>query len=297
MPSRQRSDRRRFEPGCAGSAVPRRARVPSATQPQRVHGDDDRQVNSERLPKLEKVFGKHSVRAVLLTRPRAVRRVALLPGEDPVLDDIRRLSLQAGITPEVLPMDAFLRAANFTDEERQFRHQGVVVYAEPRTIYGEHDLEVLAEDRVVLALDQVSNPQNLAAILRNAAFFGADAVLLLKNRSADLSPSVLRVAVGGAEYVKVFKVINLARSLDTLKALGYWVYGLDEQGEQALDEVDFGSKTVLVLGAEGEGLRHRTKEFSDMLVRIPAGRQGVESLNVAVAAAVALARVTRSAKR
>lgn len=129
----------------------------------------------------------------------------------------------------------------------------------------------------------MSNPQNLAAILRNAAFLGADAVLLLKTRSADVNPSIVRVAVGGAEYVRAFKVINLARSLDKLRDLGFAVYGLDERRERTTAEAQFGPRNVLVLGAEGEGLRQRTKKFSDQLLRIPAGRSGIESLNVAVA--------------
>lgn len=221
----------------------------------------------------------------------------MLPGKDVVIDEITELSVAAGITPIVLPMDEFLNLARFTSEERQFRHQGVFAVAEARTVWTEQDLDSLADARIVLALDQVSNPQNLAAILRNAAFFGADAVLLLKNRSADVTPSVVRVASGGAEYVRIFKVTNLARSLDTLKDLGFSVYGLDERGEQTIDEVDFGEKNVLVLGAEGEGLRQRTKKFSDVLVRIPAGREGVESVNVSVAAAIALARLPHPGKR
>lgn len=217
--------------------------------------------------------------------------MVVLPGKDPELDEIRRLSQAAGIPPEVLPMQEFLHAARFTSEERQFRHQGVFAMVKARTIYTERELDMLAGATAVLALDQVSNPQNLGAILRNAAFFGADAVLLLKNRSANVTASVARIAVGGAEYVKIFKVINLARSLDKLRELGFSVYGLDERGELSLDEIKFVGKNVLVLGAEGEGLRERTKKFSDQLVRIPAGRPGVESLNVAVAAAVALSRL------
>ena len=219
--------------------------------------------------------------------------MVVLPGKDAVIDDITRLAMAAGIKPEILPMQEFLRLAKFTAEERDFKHQGVFALAEERAIYTERDLSILSEAGVVLALDQVSNPQNLAAILRCAAFFGVDAVLVLKNRSADVTPSVVRVAVGGAEYVKIFRVTNLARSLEILTELGFSVYGLDEHGERMLDEIEFGNKNVLVLGAEGEGLRQRTKNFSDMLVSIPAGRPGVESLNVAVAAAVALSWLPR----
>ena len=130
-------------------------------------------------------------------------------------------------------------------------------------------MEQLRNGRVILALDQVSNPQNLGTMLRNAAFFGADAVILLRNRSTDITPTVTRVAVGAAEFVKLFKVINLARSLETLKKFGFWVYGLDERGQKTLAETDFDERTVFVVGAEGEGLRLRTKKFCDELVPHP----------------------------
>ena len=102
-----------------------------------------------------------------------------------------------------------------------------------------------------------------------------DAVLVLKNRSAEVTPLVARVAVGGAELVDTYRVTNLARSLDTLKQLGFWVYGLDERGPATLAQTDFDARTVLVVGAEGEGLRQRTRQFCDGLVRIPGGRPGL----------------------
>jgi 23S rRNA (guanosine2251-2'-O)-methyltransferase len=242
---------------------------------------------------MEKIFGIHSVRAVFLTRPRAVRRLVVLAGQEPYLEEVLELARRSRVEPESLPHDKFLRAANFNEDERRHKHQGVCAFAEPRTVYGEGDLETLRDARVVLALDQVSNPQNLATILRTAAFFGVDAVLLLKNRSASLTPEVVRVAVGGAEYVKVFEVINLARSLERLKEVGFWVYGLDERGERTLAETDFGEHAVLVVGAEGEGLRQRTRKFCDALVRIPGGRPGLGSLNVGIATAVAIAELYR----
>jgi 23S rRNA (guanosine2251-2'-O)-methyltransferase len=241
---------------------------------------------------MEKIYGHHSVRAVFMTRPHAIRRVVLLAGKKNFLNkEYIELARQIRIEPEILPWFDFLRATELTKDEK---HQGVCIFAEPRTIYNEKDLVILRDARVVLALDQVSNPQNLATMLRNAAFFGVDAVILLRNRSTDLSPTVLRVAVGGAEFVKIFKVINLARSLDILKKFGFWVYGLDEHGEKTLAETDFAEKTVFVVGAEGQGLRLRTKKFCDALVRIPGGREGLESLNAGVATALAFAEFFRN---
>ena len=198
---------------------------------------------------------------------------------------------RAGIEPEFVEWPAFRRLTGLTDDDK---HQGVCVFAAPRRVFAEHELDRLAEGRLVIALDQISDPQNLGAVLRSAAFFGADAVLLLKNRSAELTPKVARIAVGGAEFVDVFQVINLARSLDRLRELGYWVYGLDERGERTLRETEFDPQSVLVVGAEGQGLRQRTRTKCDALVRIPGGREGVESLNAAVATAIAVAEIASS---
>ena len=239
---------------------------------------------------MDKIFGKHSVRAVLLTRPESVQRM-LLAGRDSYHRDLIELARRAGITPELVSWPVFLREGDFTEEDK---HQGIVVFTKPRRIYGEGDLDRLAGARVVLALDQISDPQNLGTILRTAAFFGADAVLLLKHRAAEISPLVARVAVGGAELVEVFRITNLARSLELLKELGFWVYGLDERGEKTLAATTFDEKIVLVVGAEGEGLRRRTKETCDVLVRIPGGRPGLESLNAGVAAAIAIYELFRA---
>ena len=240
---------------------------------------------------MEKIYGNHSVRAVFLRRSEAVRRVILLAGKKNYLnEEYIELARRVKIEPEILTWKKFLHATGLTKDEK---HQGVCILAEPRKIYSENDLVILRDSQAILALDQISNPQNLATVLRSAAFFGLDAIILLKNRSADITPTVTRIAVGGAEFVKIFKVINLARSLDTLKKYGFWVYGLDERGEKTLTETDFEGKTVFVVGAEGEGLRLRTSKFCDALVRIPGGRPGLESLNAGVATAVALAELFR----
>jgi 23S rRNA (guanosine2251-2'-O)-methyltransferase len=238
---------------------------------------------------VEKVFGKHPVRAVLLSRPRAVRRM-LLAGKDSYHQDLVKLARAAGVAPEWVSWPEFRREGDFDEQDK---HQGVVVFTEPRRVFNEGDLDMLADATVVLALDQISDPQNLGTILRSAAFFGVDAVLMLKNRSADVSPLVARIAVGGADLVQIFRVTNLARSLQILKDHRFWVYGLDERGESTLADTQFDHRSVLVVGAEGEGLRKRTREHCDVLVRIPGGRPGLESLNAGVATSVALAEFCR----
>ncbi len=235
----------------------------------------------------ELVYGKHSVRSVFLMRPDEVRRL-ILGGKASYHEDLAAVARRAGVEPELVAWPEFRRLTGLTDDDK---HQGVAVLTKPRRVFGEHELDRLAGARLVVALDQISDPQNLGAVLRSAAFFGADAVLVLKNRSAEVTPKVARIAVGGAELVQVFRVINLARSLDTLRGLGFWVYGLDERGEATLRETEFDPQSALVVGAEGQGLRQRTRTKCDALVRIPGGREGVESLNAGVATAIALAEM------
>jgi 23S rRNA (guanosine2251-2'-O)-methyltransferase len=240
--------------------------------------------------RIEIVYGKHSVRAVLLARPRAVQRM-LLAGKESYHSDLIALARENRLRPELVEWPEFRRVTGLGDDDK---HQGAALLVEPRPLLTEADLGRLAESRVVLALDQISDPQNLGTILRSAAFFGVDGVLVLKNRSAEVSPLVARVAVGGAELVDTFRVVNLARSLERLQSMGYWVYGLDERGPTTLAHTEFDERTVLVVGAEGEGLRKRTRDTCDALVRIPGGRRGLESLNAGVATAVGLAEVFRT---
>lgn len=239
---------------------------------------------------MEKLYGKHTARAVLLTRPQTVRRL-VLSGKEVYFEEILGLARDAGIKPEFVSAAEFAKIGKFSEAEK---HQGICLLTEPPPPLTEKDFDMLAEARVVVVLDQVSNPQNLATMLRTAAFFGVDGVVLLKNRSVEVTPEVKRYAVGGAEFVNVFTVTNLVRAVDDLKQMGFWIYALDERGDKTLAECDFSGKIAFIIGAEGEGLRRRTRENCDFLVRIPGGRKGVESLNAAVAASITMAEIFRN---
>jgi len=166
-------------------------------------------------------------------------------------------------------------------------HQGLAALMAPLE---EPQLEdVLArcgKDALVLALDQVTDPHNVGAILRSAAAFGV-AGLIVTERHAPADTGVLAKAASGAlEIVPLVRAVNLARALEQLKEAGFWLYGLDERGDAAINTLDLGGRACIVLGAEGEGLRRLTVEKCDRLVTIPtAARLAV--LNVSNAAAVA----------
>ena len=135
---------------------------------------------------MDKIFGKHSVRAVLLTRPQTVTRL-VLGGKESYHQDLIALARAAGIEPELLAWPEFRRVGGVNDDDK---HQGIVALTRPRALRTEAELNELADARVVLALDQISDPQNLGTILRSAAFFGVDGALLLKNRAAEITPLV-----------------------------------------------------------------------------------------------------------
>ena len=175
----------------------------------------------------------------------------------------------------------------------ELRHQGVLAMLPERKFQGEDALEVPATpDRLLLVLDGVQDPHNLGACLRTAEAAGVDAVIIPRDRSASLTAVARKSAAGSAERVPVIAVTNLARTLERLKALGYWLTGLAGESQDNLYDVDFTGPVVLVMGAEGEGMRRLTKEACDRLVRIP--MQGkAESLNVSVASAVCLYEAVR----
>ena len=239
----------------------------------------------------EVVYGKHSVRAVFNARPQAIHRIAMREGAARYLQEFIDLAEAAGIKPEMMRTGEFLRLGGLDEDDK---HQGVFVIADPLPVYTEYDFDLLDEAEVVIVLDQLSNPQNFGTILRTAAFYGVDGIVWLKNRAVDIDATVSRIAVGGTEMVRLFRVTNLARAIELLQQRGFWVYGFDERGEKTIYQTQFDTKSALIIGAEGEGMRYRTKLHCDELVRIPGGRSGLESLNAAVAAGIVTAEVFRS---
>jgi 23S rRNA (guanosine2251-2'-O)-methyltransferase len=164
-------------------------------------------------------------------------------------------------------------------------HQGVVAFGAEKQYAA---LEDIADQAAMLVvLDGVEDPHNLGAIIRTAHAAGADAVMIGERRAAGLTETVAKAAAGALEHLPVVRIGNINQTLRSLKERGYFVYGLDERGEQPFDSVDWPERCVIVLGAEGKGLHELVRKNCDALVRIPMAGE-IASLNVSVAAGIVL---------
>ena len=238
----------------------------------------------------ETVYGIHATAEVLRRARRRCHEV--LVGRSPKDAAVRSLLLLAkerGVPVRVVGKQEIERVAPGGN------HQGVAVVADelPVLDLSKALAEIAVNDRTVwLALDRITDPHNLGAILRNAACFGATAVIVTERRSAKPTPLVQKIASGAAEVVPVVEEVNLNRAIGRLKEAGFWVYGAALEG-RPLDEVRFNGPLLLVIGSEGEGIRRKTREHADELVRIPQAPDGVASLNASCASAVLLHEISR----
>jgi 23S rRNA (guanosine2251-2'-O)-methyltransferase len=241
---------------------------------------------------LEQVFGFHAVESLLKRSPERVQLVLLQEGRrDKRMNALESLARNQGVALQRVPRAEL-------DGRADGRHQGVVAEALPGEEQNELDdtgllsLVRAAENPLVLVLDGVTDPHNLGACLRSADAAGVTAVVVPKNKSADLTPVVRKVACGAAESVHFARVTNLARTLAALKDAGLWIVGTTGEAQDLLYDRDFTGPTVLIMGAEGEGMRRLTMEACDYLVKLPMVGS-VESLNVSVATGVCLFEVVR----
>jgi 23S rRNA (guanosine2251-2'-O)-methyltransferase len=233
----------------------------------------------------EQVEGRRAVLELLRAgrrKPRAVYLSNTVTRDDTVQEivDLAGGSLR-GVAPERIEQMA-----------RSDVHQGVLAMTSPLRPVDIDDL-LAVEHAFVVAVDGVTDPRNLGAIMRSAETAGATGILLPRHRSARVTPVVAKAAAGAIEYLPIALVGGIPAAIDRASRAGCWSVGLDERGDRSLFDLDLGDQPiVLVLGSEGTGLARLTRERCDVLVRIPMhGKVG--SLNVSAAATLACHEIAR----
>ena len=240
--------------------------------------------NQDKTQKNQVIFGIHSVKAALLNEKR----------------EHCELILQENIS---FPLDKFkskVKKIKFLDQKtfkklygNQQSTQGIVLKTQDFLRPSFEDFlenENKKSKSVILVLDQITDPQNIGSIMRSCALFNCSGIVVSKDKSPELTPSLLKAASGAAELVNYFKVINLRRGLIELKKNGYWIYGFDSSNNKNFD-LNFEKKSVLVFGSEGKGIRDLIKKECDLLVKLKMKQISnfeIDSLNVSNATSIAL---------
>ncbi len=238
------------------------------------------------------IWGRHSTEAALLSE-RAIHRIWCTSEmrSSPKFFQLLKDSKASGVLVEEV---SWSRLGQLT---KGAVHQGIVLQIAASKTLDLKDLieacKPFGDKSLLLALDGLTDPQNLGAIIRSAEALGAHGLVLPQRRSAGLTGSVAKVAAGALEHLPVARVVNLNRSLEKLKNEGYRIIGLAQEGDLTLSEIKLDAPLVVVVGSEDKGISLITRRLCDQLVRIPL-RGVTTSLNASVATSIFLYEVARS---
>jgi len=173
-------------------------------------------------------------------------------------------------------------------------HQGVVAFVSPKAYWQFEQLFKLVKEKknsTICILDEIEDPQNLGTMLRSAVCFGIDAVIIQSRMSAGISTGTAKASAGAIEHIPIVKVVNIVQAIESLKKIGFWIYGADMQGD-IISQKEIKGKIAVVIGSEGSGLHRLTKEKVDFLVKIPI-TQKISSLNAAMSASIIFYEINR----
>jgi 23S rRNA (guanosine2251-2'-O)-methyltransferase len=266
----------RQPPRAAGAPTRRPAAEPTpppARPPRHVRPDERREA------KVSRIYGFHSVAAALKApRRELVRLYATAAAAERLSADIAA----RGLETRIMSLEEISARA-----PREAVHQGLLLEARPLAPI---DVAELPANGLVLVLDQITDPHNVGAILRTAAAFAVDALIVTERHSPEFSGVLAKSASGGLEHVPLCTVVNLARALEELADLGYFKVGLDSEAPATFAQLELSRPLALVLGAEDKGLRRLTRENCDAMARLDFPG-AIKSLNVSNAAAITLALV------
>lgn len=230
------------------------------------------------------IYGRHAVMAALANKNRQINKLMCTAEAAAELGKSIKIKPQIAERKEIdklLGNDAV--------------HQGFVAFAQRLEEWNLDELIEAAQvqkDCHILVLDQVTDPQNVGAIIRSAVAFDTLALVMQDKNSPLESGAMDKAAAGMIEYLPIVRVTNLSRALEQLKQVGFWVVGMDGYAKTTISEMKKGGKIAVVMGSEGKGMRRLVEESCDIAVKLPISNK-TESLNVATAAAIALYEINK----
>ena len=235
--------------------------------------------------KIQIIYGLHAVKAALLNNKRKHEELLISENYQKIANNFR----------SKIKKITFLEKKEFNKiygAEKSL--QGIVLKTndfERPNLKKFLKMENLNKKSVLIALDQITDPQNIGSIMRSCALFNCNGILVSKDNAPDLTPALYKAASGAAEIVNYFKVTNLKRSISDLKKYGYWAYGFDSSNNCKSENINFSKKSILVFGSEGKGIRDLVKKECDEIIKLKMQinkHYQIDSLNVSNAASIAL---------
>lgn len=231
----------------------------------------------------ELVCGINAVNEIISIRPSSVTTLFIEDDKGKRIQELDQLAKQNNI--EVVLQDSSFFQKNFSE----MNHQSVAIICHKRLEENENFLENLFEKKnlLLLILEHITDPHNVGACIRTAAAAGVDAIIVPKNRSCHLTPTVRKISSGGAELIPFVVVTNIVRTINKLQSAGVMIYGTDMKASKLHNEINYGDKSALIIGSEDKGLKRLTLENCDEIIKVNMpGR--IESLNASVSTGIML---------
>lgn len=244
-----------------------------------------KQSQSQHTPREYWLYGKNPIQEVIKAKRRSIQEVQATeeffknPKNSDLLESLQNLKVR------MIPVSQQTLQKRVGDVV----HQNIIARVSDYPYLSLPEIMTqLKERELILALDEVTDPQNFATLCRSALAFGVKAILVPQDRSVHVTPAVCKASAGGVEHARIVMVVNLARALEELKEKGFWIYGTTlKENSQAIGKFAPAHRSVVVMGSEGKGLRPLVEKTCDMLIHIPM-KTDFDSLNVAQAGTVCL---------
>lgn len=235
------------------------------------------------------IEGRNAVREAILSNKPIEKILASKQSHDKVFNDIIELAKQHKIKVQFMPQEALNKQSGTKN------HQGIIAIGGNYNYHSVEDIlqsaKELEQDPLILILDEINDPHNFGSIIRVCECLGVHGIIIAKDRACPVNETVVKVSAGAASYVKVAKVTNINREIESLKQQGIWIYAL-ELGGESITNTNLSGPIAIVVGSEGKGVSQLTKKICDGVVTIPMYGK-VNSLNASVACGISLYEVVK----